>query len=185
MVICAGLDLAAKENRASGISVAVSRGPFAIEMIKFKTVYSDRDILSTIIEGGVSIVAIDSPLSLPPMKSYREIDLKLKRMGFNVLPPVWRSMRELTLRAIRLADTLRSTGIEVIETHPSSCLKSSGCNTFERLAEIFRIRVPTSVNKDERDSIIALIACTLYSFNRGLIVSADDGAVVLVPRLCQ
>ncbi|MEM4482097.1 MAG: DUF429 domain-containing protein [Desulfurococcaceae archaeon] len=185
MVICAGIDLAASETRISGVTLAFSDDPLDIKIIKTAKLYKDREILETAIRYKASLVAVDSPLSLPLRGNYREVDLKLKRMGFNVLPPSWSAMRALTARASRLVEAIRGLGAEAVETHPSSCLKSSGCESLEELLGSLGISIPSRATKHERDSIIASIACVFYSFNRGLVVRASDGAVILLPKICQ
>ncbi|HIQ02838.1 MAG TPA: DUF429 domain-containing protein [Desulfurococcales archaeon] len=180
MTFIAGLDLAAKETRPSGLSIA--------ENCKIKfigKVYYDRDILKHIVEFNVKVLAIDAPLS--HAKTYRKVDLEMKRRGFKVLPPGWRYMRILVERAIKLKSILERYGIVVIETHPKSALKNSGYKDYKQLIKSHLILdelVLESLSKDEIDSLICLLVA--YYYVKGCVdkVEAEDGVIYLLPTLC-
>ena len=186
MVICAGLDLSVKENKPSGFSIVKSNKRSHVELIVLDKVYSDAEIIDYIEKYNVDIIAIDSPLSIPLNKSYRDVDLKMIKMGFRVLPPTWTYMKQLTMRAIRIVEELKkhSPYIEVIETHPSSCLKSSKCGSFIEFTEKLGITLPSYLDKDEKDAFIASIVGVYYSYGECLIVKASDGFIALLPKIC-
>jgi len=184
VVTCAGIDLASREDKPSGVSVVKVTEGLDLDLVLVSKALRDNDIVKFVLGYGVKAVAIDAPLSLPMTGYYRQLDLELKRRGFNVLPPSWRYMRELTLRAIKLAEAFTSLGVAVLETHPSSCLKSSGCYSFEALTSTLRIRVPSRISKDEEDSIIAAIVCAFHVQGKSVVVHSKDGSIVLLPRVC-
>jgi predicted nuclease with RNAse H fold len=80
------------------------------------------------------LVSIDSPLCLPVGRTrvtdddparhaagiMRVSERILKRRGINVYPCLLPSMQRLTERGIRLAEKLRSRGLDVIECYPGA-----------------------------------------------------------------
>lgn len=180
--ICvAGLDLAALENRKTGIAIICDN---KVEYIN--VLYRDEEIISKIIEYSVKVVAIDAPLS--HAKGYRKVDLKMKKLGFKVLPPGWRSMKLLVDRAIKLKSLLEDRGIEVIETHPLSALRSSGYSDIEQLINELGIAINIENKhllkiKDVIDAIIAAIVAKLYLKSKTLKVSDVDGTIHLIPKI--
>lgn len=185
VVFCSGIDLAAKENRPSGISIISVNTKEQLELVFVGKVKKDKEILKLLVEHQVKAVAVDSPLSLPTSGFYRELDLVLRKMGFRVLPLAWKTMRELTLRAMRLATSLRALGVEVFETHPSSCMKSSQCRSFDSLVKTLNLTMPRMLDKDEKDSVIAALACIFHRLGKSFLISASEGFIVLLPRICH
>ena len=185
VIFCAGIDLSASESKPSGVSVLAIRENAEIELLFVGRLRGDEEIVDTLLRYGARLVAVDSPLSLPRGRYYRNVDLKLKRMGFNVLPPAWRAMTQLTLRTMRLAEELKRHGVLVLETHPSSCVKASGCRTFQELVTAISLKVPANLCRDEKDAVIAALACVFHVTGRSVVVEADDGTVVLLPRICS
>lgn len=187
MVTCAGIDLAARAHRPSGVSIIRAENASSMRLVYIATAYENSEILETLVKHGVDTVAVDSPLSLPQgISMYREVDLKMIRLGYRVFPPGWKYMRELTLRAIELSRQLSEKGIKVVETHPLSALKSSRCSSIEELLQrtglwstIILQRTP-----HELDALVASIVCAYYCFGRGVLIEAVDGNIVLLPQLC-
>lgn len=184
VIFCSGVDLAARESKPSGISV-ISVNDEHLELVFVGKVKKDEEILKLLVKYQVKAVAVDSPLSLPTSGFYRELDLKLKKMGFRVLPPAWKAMRELTLRAMKLANALRNLGIEVFETHPFSCMKSSQCRSFDSLMRVLGLTVPRMLDKDEKDSIVAALACAFHQLRKSFLISTGEDFIVLLPRICH
>ncbi|MGC9210506.1 MAG: DUF429 domain-containing protein [Acidilobus sp.] len=172
-----GLDLAASPRGRSATAIIQSG------MISVSSVWSDDEIVSSL--SGSDIVAIDSPLTPPRGGGHREVDRLLIQSGFRVLPASWPSMRALYARATTIAARLRGLGIDVIETHPASALKSSGCRDLDEL--IARLGLtPRSrpTNRDERDAVVAAVVALAY--DRGFIEAfrAPDGVVYLLKAIC-
>lgn len=108
-----GIDLAAKEERPTGIAFVNKKRIGGI-------VYTDDDILDFIKEYSPKVVAIDAPLSLPKKGMLRDVERKLIAEGYRVFP-IFGAVRELARRAIALKKKIESKfEIKVIEIHPKS-----------------------------------------------------------------
>ncbi len=118
-----GIDLAAKEENDTGF--AVLREMSARTMI----LKGDDEIIVKALESKPVIVAIDAPLSLPKAGISRETDRLLAKKGLRCFWPLLPSMKPLTLRGIRLKETLENHGLQVIEVFPSATQKLLGIPT--------------------------------------------------------
>lgn len=179
MVIIAGLDLSGSDKRPSGIAVIKDNS-----FIFIGKLYRNTEIINTIIAYKPVIVAIDSPLSFA--ERYREVDLLMKKLGYRVLPPGWRSMRMLIQRSFLLKTELEKYGIRVIETHPLSALKSSGCRTLNDLLVKLNFKINLeNLSKDEKDAVIAAIVAKFFYEKKSCIIKARDGVIHLLPKICK
>jgi len=178
MVRVAGLDPSGSAKRYSGLAILNDHGLVYVNRLKY-----DIDILNTIIAYKPVVVAIDSPLS--HAETYRQLDIELKKRGYRVLPPGWRSMRMLVDRSIRLKNILEENGIVVIETHPYSVLKSSGCGDYEDLFKKTGVSVDKILTRDEYDAIVAAIVAKHYVMDNVLRIEARDGIIYLLPKICS
>ncbi len=177
----AGIDLAGSPRNPSGVAVIEhSRG---LRIVFIGLLYSDEDILGLVERLKPVVAAVDAPLT--PGRGYRSVDLELIKRGYRVLPPGWRGMRMLYERAVRLAGIMRGMGVEVVETHPRSALKSSGCSDVYRLAEAVGITVNTVLSRDEEDALVASIVALKHGEGGVLVFKACDGEVFLLRRLCD
>lgn len=178
----AGLDLAGSPRNPSGLAILSLRR----EVLALMLVYSDEEILRTLIEHRPLVIAIDAPLSIPK-ESLRSIDRKMISLGYRVLPPSWKSMRMLSERAIKLKDLFeRNLNAVVIETHPLSALKSSGCSSIDELIQGLKLtyrRERASIH--EVDALISSLVALRYFEGRSLMISEVDGAVHLLGRVCE
>ncbi len=179
--IVGGVDLAGSPKRPTGI--AIVKGGVLIFADK---VFYDDEIINILTSYNACLIAIDAPLSLA--KSYRKVDIAMKKQGYKVLPPGWRGMKVLTLRAIRLKRILESLGIHVIETHPSSAIRSSGLHDIARLISFF-IRVNDwsfmSKGKDVIDAVIAACVAWSYVKCKTIKVKEVDGEIYLLPHVVK
>ena len=127
-MIALGLDPSGSERKRSGL--AIIDESLAAES---RIVRTDADILQAIHETQPDVVAIDAPLSLPKGRCcadpscacsvhgiVRSADRTVSRMGYRPFWTLLPSMVNLTLRSIRLRETLESTGIKVIEVYPGA-----------------------------------------------------------------
>ncbi|MEM2207655.1 MAG: hypothetical protein QXG17_03080 [Sulfolobales archaeon] len=175
-----GLDLAAESYNCSGYAVIDLN---TMTLAKAICLYSDEEIMTNILSDQVRLVSVDSPLSREPV--FRHVDREAIKRGFRVLPPNFGYMRKLTRRGWRLYERLSTEGIEVIETHPRSALKSSGLNDCFVLAEKLGVSLGIyrrkALGKDLRDAIVSALVALCYI--RGdclLTVSAEDGKIHLI-----
>ncbi len=129
--------------------------------IKVKFLSTDEEIIEYCRDA--KIVAIDSPLSMS--KGFREVDKKMIRNGYKVLPPSF--MRSLVERAIRLSTLLPN----VIETHPTSSMKNLGINWKDYTKK-----------KDEIDAVICAITAYAYDNKVACKISDIDGTIYLLPK---
>ena len=164
-----GIDLTGSEQRASGLALlqAVDVGYEAQTM----RVKSDSDIEKATIEVAPELVSIDSPLSLPekPDKIYRDCELTLKRRGIGVYWCLLPSMKKLTMRGIGLADSLRSKGLNVIESYPGAAQdilgiprKSKGILLLANALAQYGVKGNLNVSHHELDAITSAIVGHLY-----------------------
>ncbi len=177
MVVVGGIDPAATHRRPSGVAILYDNN-----LLFLGKAYTDNEIIQPILNYKPVAVAIDSPLAYAD--KYRMVDLEMKRKGFRVLPPGWRSMRMLIERSLRLKNVLEGHGIAVIETHPLSALKNSGCS-FEKLVELHGISISRRISRDEADALIAALVAYYYVNDKAINISAPDGIIYLLPRICD
>ncbi|MFP3217256.1 DUF429 domain-containing protein [Acidianus sp.] len=131
------------------------------DRIEVKFLATDEEIINYCKDAKVT--SIDSPLSLS--KGFREVDKKMIRNGYKVLPPSF--MASLVKRAIKLSSLLPN----VIETHPTSSMKNLGINWKEYAKK-----------KDEIDAVICAITAYAYDNHIVLKISANDGVIYLLPK---
>lgn len=177
--VVGGVDLSGTPKRPTGIAI-VREGA----LIYADKVFYDDEIIDILRRYGTCLVAIDAPLSMA--KTYRKVDLAMKKRGFKVLPPGWRGMRILTLRAMRIKRILEAMGIKVIETHPSSAIKSSGLHDIVKLIEFFvkvYDRSFMTKGKDVVDAVIAACVAWSYVQGRSMMVKEIDGEIHLLPQV--
>lgn len=179
--IVSGIDLAGSPKKPTGIAI-VKEGV----LVFANKVFHDDEIIDILTKHNVCLTAIDAPLSLA--RSYRKVDIAMRKRGYKVLPPGWRGMRALTLRAIRLKRVLESLGIHVIETHPSSAIRSSGLYDIVSLINFF-VRVNNwdfmSKGKDVIDAVIAACVAWSYVMCKTVIVKEVDGEIYLLPHVVK
>lgn len=179
MVRVAGIDLAGSTHNPSGVCILSNT------RIDFLGVlYSDEEIVSLILSAKPRTAAIDAPLT--HSRGYREVDREMIKHGYRVLPPGWRGMKMLVSRAILIKEKLEENSIKVIETHPRSALKSSNCNSVDRLLSMYGISFEKKrISRDELDAVIAALVAHHYELGDVEVVEAYDGKIYLLPRICH
>ncbi len=184
-----GIDLAASPSKCTGYAAIVCED--RCELAIAKCVYSDDELISAIrdlVRCGALVVSIDAPFGTSA--GMRDVDRKMISAGFKVLPPGFKHMKSLTLRCVRLVNTLRSLGISnLYETHPRSALLSSGCRDVEDLLNELSIGLGTHdlsrLTRDVRDALIASAVSYCLSSNCSSKVVGADGTVWLIDRVCE
>ena len=180
MRIGAGVDLSASQSRPTSICVVVE-GVLS---------FCDRSISNTEITTlilrfkGKIVVAIDAPLSIVD-KGFRPVEKLLIRDGFKLLPLGLPGMRKLALRAIELKESLEKKGIVVIETHPSSALKSAGCTRSNGIGCLRKfVVIPDETifeSRDDVDAAIAAVVAWSYITGHVRVYSASGDTIYLLP----
>ncbi len=180
MRIGVGVDLSASQSRPTSICVVVE-GVLSFCDRRIST----SEITSLILRfKGKIVVAIDAPLSVVD-KGFRPVEKLLIRDGFKLLPLGLPGMRKLALRAIELKESLEKKGIVVIETHPSSALKSAGCarSTAVRCLRKFVVILDEAIlkSRDDVDAAIAASVAWSYIIGHTRVYSASGDAIYLLP----
>lgn len=174
-----GLDLAARQDRCSGIA---SIDSFSREVVGVKCLKTDNEIISFASNSRPSVIAIDAPLTSEPVM--REVDKLMIKLGLRVFPPSFKWMKQLTLRGYELMNKLNSLGFTVIETHPRSVLKHAGVNNFRELFSFIGVKLGNlqELNKHVEDALIA--SAVAYCYITGCVykVSSHDGIIYLVEK---
>ncbi len=174
-----GIDLSGSPKQPTGFC-CLGRGLAWVVEVR-----EDHEIIALVRCCSPRIVAIDAPLSLPTSGAYRKVDLKLKKMGCPVLPPLFRGMKLLTERAMKLASTLREMGFEVIEVHPRSTLRLLGfkepspLNTIASTLGFSVVTTKLPSSRHELDAFAAAYTAWLHLSGKTLIVAEKDGSIVV------
>jgi predicted nuclease with RNAse H fold len=112
-----------------GIDLSIQRPSAVVAMDKCEVLYlaladSDDDITAVASLMRPFVVAVDAPLSYPQEgRGLRDVERELRRLGFNLLPPLMGPMKKLTERGIALSKKL---SCDVIEVHPLTSMKAMG-----------------------------------------------------------
>lgn len=167
-----GIDLAALGKNPTGIAI--------LEGLEVGTgiLHSDSEIIKDIYEEDPDIVAIDAPLSFPRgMKGFRSCERKLIKLGFRFFPPVFKHMKLLTQRGMKLASILRGS-FEVIEVHPKTSMKILGIDDIEDLNTLKIMPKSKKASRHEFDAIIASYTGFLHLKKRTEVIK-NEGSIVI------
>ncbi len=169
-----GVDLTGSEQRPSGVALLED-----YRVVYTRRVKTDAEIINLVVNGGVDITSIDSPLSLPEdaKKIYRNCELELKRRGVGVYWCLLPSMKALTMRGIALAERIRRhdtwnipNSHLVIESYPGAAqdllgIPRKGQGKDELRAGLCRFGIGyigKDLSHDELDAITAALVGILY-----------------------
>lgn len=155
-----GIDLAVPGKFKTGIAVLELHSKYI-----FVKVIDSINIVDEVVKTKPQIVAIDAPLTTPSKGINRLIEIRARRFGLKLLPPLMSGMRRLTEYAIEIKNILKSYGVKVIEVHPSSTLKVMNMSREEFLEVInnlFTIKNRKNLCTDEIDAIVCAITGLLY-----------------------
>ncbi|BEP18615.1 hypothetical protein PYJP_19670 [Pyrofollis japonicus] len=179
----AGLDLAAIHRRPTGLAILDTA---TRSIIFLEEVFSDEDVVDPIMHHRVGLVVVDAPLSFPPRgRGFRDVERMAMAKGARFLPLTMRSMIMLAERAIRLKRMLEVAGIIVVETHPSSSLKISGCS-FSQLLEELNVSLPRRPrSRHEEDAIIAALTGLCVLEDCAELFETGHDRLVLLKQICK
>lgn len=179
MHYCIGLDLAAKQDKCSGIAIIDLRNK---EVVDVKCLNTDEEIINFVSSFKYSVIAIDAPLTNKPIM--REVDKLMIKLGLRVFPPSFKWMKQLTLRGYELMNKLSNLGFTVIETHPRSVLKYAGLGSLKELFKFIGVKLGDLrvSNKHIEDALIA--SAVAYCYVSGCVskVSSYDGTIYLIEK---
>ncbi len=178
-----GIDLALPGRRRRTGLVAISTS----ECKGIAVTVAERDeIIGLVIRLRPRLICIDAPLSRPKSGCNRLIEVKARRMGLRLLPPLLGPMRLLTEFAIEIANALKGLGFRVIEVHPTSTLRVLGVDrSFMRdfAKRAFNLDL---INEHELDAFIAALTCYFYDMkcHEEIWGFEDEGFLVIPKREC-
>ncbi len=182
-----GIDLAVRRERCTGYALIVIHGNSDAELVRLNCLHGMKEVVEEVVKDRVSVAAVDAPIS--GGGRVRGVEREMWRRGFKVLPPSMPWMRELTKLGEVLANDLRRLSVEVIETHPSSALRSSGAGSVPELMSMLDVKFPKdylpriTLSRDLRDAAIA--AAVAYCYVTGCVerVEADGDVIYLIREL--
>ncbi len=178
-----GIDLSAESYNCSGYAVI---DPQAARLARLECLYSDEQIISAVLLDSVVLVSVDAPLIEVPR--FREVDRVAIGKGFRVMSPTFKHMRKLTERAWKLYKELLVAGVQVIETHPRSALKSSGVGDVVNLASTVGVNLGQLggrlMRRDLADALVAAIVALCYLRGDCIdSIEASDGVIYVLKKL--
>lgn len=181
--IIVGIDLAGKANRPTGWALLKNK------QIQTCHLYSTKEILVHTFNFSPKLVAIDAPLALPKGNAMREADRQMQKLGYPVLPPRFRAMKTLTLRAARITKKLKERKINVIEVHPASTRKALGmpAKDWKRIQKIFQqMGYKGDVEKrtltpHEIDAVTAALTALLHIRGKTKLVGEQKEGYIVIP----
>ncbi|NPA22990.1 MAG: hypothetical protein GXO23_01650 [Crenarchaeota archaeon] len=135
------------------------------------------------LRGRVTYVAIDAPLSLPRKGIERELERRCRMIGVKLIPPLLGPMRRLTVCGICIRDVLERLNMTVIETHPTSCLKTTGTSK-EDVLKILKRKVINIGGRTRHciDALICCLAARAYAESLHVEIHAEDDRLILFDR---
>jgi uncharacterized protein YprB with RNaseH-like and TPR domain/predicted nuclease with RNAse H fold len=196
-----GIDLTGSESRPTGWCFLEGN------RASTRLLRTDRELIEETLAARPHIVSIDSPLSLPRGRVrvtnddpgrhefgiLRECERTLKRRGVNVYPSLIDSMQNLTARGIRLAATLRSMGVPVIESYPGAAQDIMGIPRKRASLEFlkdglgdFGIQgeyLTSKVSHDELDAITSAIVGVFFWGGKFEALGNEDEDYLIIPDL--
>jgi len=184
--IIVGIDLAAKPSNPTGWALLDG------SKVSAQHLFTDEEIIAKTLERTPKITAIDAPLSLPKSKReyMRKADKEMHRKGYPVLPPRFRSMEKLTLRATRITLQLRREGLAVIEVHPLSTRKAlkiprKDWNQIQKILLTIGLKddlKKRSFTPHEIDAITAALTGYLHLKRKTELIGDPKEGYIVVPK---
>lgn len=179
-----GIDLAGKTENPTGWAIWKNK------KVETSLLYTNEEMLESIIQSKPFIIAIDAPFSLPKTGILRKADREMIKKGYCVFPPTLPAMKKLTLRAIELNKLIEEKGFKTIEVHPTSTCKALGMpvKKWEKIQTVLtQIGLKGNLTKDiltshEIDAIIAALTAYLYTKNETEALGNKDEGYIIIPE---
>ena len=200
-MISFGIDPSGSEKRRTGISI-IDDDLLARTWIT----YTDEDIVNAVKGAEPDVVAIDAPLSLPKGRccanqsclcsSYgivRSTDRAISVMGYHPFWTLLPSMVNLTIRSIRLKESIQLMGVKVIEVYPGAAQdrlgvprKKAGIDKLENGLKALGIHFIDHLHRrvhDELDAVTAAYVGLCYLKGIFEAVGPSDEIQIILPLL--
>jgi predicted nuclease with RNAse H fold len=193
-----GVDLAGSPRRPTGICIVNERLTTHCSIR-----YSDGEIYDVVRKSKGKVVAIDAPLALPKGRHclqehcrgrnhFRACDRVLLRMKIRFFPITIGPMRSLTVRGIRLRNSLEQRRIEVIETYPGASQDLLGLPRKQHDLEKLRrglVRIGCSgdvatrnLTGDELDAVSCALVARNYAKGIYTAIGDPQEIMMILPR---
>ena len=128
-----------------------------------------------------STIAVDAPLSPPPLRGFREAEQRALKAGARLLPSSLSSMVMLAKRGTVLAGLLSSLRWRprIVETHPTSAAVVTGLRGLDDLVERIVTVDPRRLSRHEKEALVACWVAALAEV--GKTVSYGGSPEFLLP----
>jgi len=181
--IIIGIDLAGIPTNPTGLAAWKNKEVSACLL------HTDREIVETTLNCQPILVAIDAPLGLPRKGLMRKTDRDMHKQGYPVFPPLFRTMKKLTIRAMRIAREIEKEGISILEVHPTSTRKALEIPSkdWKETQKIFlQIGLKgdlekRTLTKHEIDAITAALTGYLYLQGKTELIGNEKEGYIAVP----
>jgi predicted nuclease with RNAse H fold len=182
--IIIGIDLAGSPKNPTGWALWKDKA------IKADLVYTDEEILESVLSHNPSIIAIDAPLRLPKEGILRKADKEMIKRGYRVFPPGLPAMKKLTLRAIKINTLILEKGYKTIEVHPTSTRKALSMplkdwGKIQTILESIGIggEIQTRpLASHEIDAATAALTAYLHIKNQTEAIGDEEEGFIIIPK---
>ena len=182
--IIIGIDLAGSPKNPTGWALWKDKA------IKADLVYTDEEILESVLSHNPSIIAIDAPLRLPKEGILRKADKEMIKRGYRVFPPGLPAMKKLTLRAIKINTLILEKGYKTIEVHPTSTRKalSMPLKDWGKIQTILKtIGISGEIQtrplaSHEIDAATAALTAHLHIKNQTEAIGDEEEGFIIIPK---
>jgi predicted nuclease with RNAse H fold len=179
-----GLDLAGKEENPTGLAALSGKRVYA------SLIYTNKEILESVLSIKPKIVAIDAPLKPPKEGILRKADRELIKRGYRVLPPAIPGMKALTLRATNLNKLITEKGLKTIEVHPASTRKAldmpwKNLKHVQKILEEIGLEGSLKERKltaHEIDAVTAALTAHLHIKGMTETLGDEEEGLVVIPK---
>lgn len=194
-----GIDLTGSQIKASGWAV-LQNG-----MVQTRRIKSNADLIAATATENPALIALDSPLSLPKGRLSvfdndpgryiygisRLCERQMLKRGIRSYPTLIRSMQQLTLRGMLLAQEFRAMGFEVIECFPGGTQDILGLPRKQKgLTELVQGLIGLGiqgdylkVSHDEIDALTAALAGCFYLAGRYEALGDEEEGLLILPKV--
>ena len=185
--IIIGIDLAGFPKNPTGWAA------WKKKEISVRQLYTDKEIIETTLNCQPILVTIDAPLSLPIKGLLRQTDREMYKRRYPVFPPLFRTMKKLTKRAIEIAKDFKKAGARILEVHPASTRKALEIpsKNWDNIQTIF-LQIDLKgdlekrmLTKHEIDAVTASLTGYLYLKGKTQLIGNEREGYIAVPIECN
>ncbi|MNY19853.1 hypothetical protein D3C86_1533080 [compost metagenome] len=195
-----GIDLTGSEKKASGWCALQGNSASTSKL------FTNKELINQTILANPAVISIDSPLSLPfgrlsvfdndPGRAAfgitRACERIMSKRGIRSYPPLIKSMQQLTLRGIELAQIFRSFGYQVIESFPGAAQdvlgmprKQTDLPQLISSLQQFGLKgdfINGLLSHDEIDAITAALVGHFFTDNKYEAIGTTEEGYLIIPN---